>query len=163
MGERVSPRKWIPAVVLLFGWLTARAPAQRAMAALTLHVADAQGLALPSQVTVVSEGNQIDETLATDGGGNLSIRRLPYGSYEVSVVHAGFAPATEIVELGTAIPRQLTLTLRPAMATTSITVSAAKTLLDRGAAGQVYRIGKGQIAAADAPLPGRGLAELVDS
>jgi Carboxypeptidase regulatory-like domain len=168
MGKELNPRRWIrkliPGLALLTAiGLAAHSAAQSAMAALRLHVADAQGLALPARVTLLSEANQVDETLATNGAGNLSIRRLPYGSYALTVQHPGFAPAKRILELRSAIPQKLSFALHPAAASTSVFVNAAQTLLDRDVAGQVYRIGKAQISASPASLPGRGLINLVDS
>jgi hypothetical protein len=164
MGGSRNLRGWVLAIVLIFGsGFMASATAQSRMAVLRLHIADGQGLSLPSEVMVLSEGDQVKETLSTDGAGNLAIRRLPYGRYLIIAEHRGFAPATRMVELRSAIPQEITMALLPAANGTSVTVEAEQTLLDRDAAGQVYRIGKQQISSRDTSLPGRGLIDLLDS
>ena len=58
---------------------------------LRLTVVDASGLALQGAVELVSEANHVSERLETDEQGSLSARRLPFGTYRVSVTRAGFA------------------------------------------------------------------------
>ena len=159
-----GPRPWLPCIVLFFGGvLSINAPAQSSTSELRLHVVDSQGLALPSQITIVSEANQVRETLATDGQGNLTVQHLSYGSYVIAAEHHGFTPTRKIVEMRSAIPLTVRLVLQPGPATFSVMVNPAQTLLDRGAAGQVNRIGHDQIATRAASLPGRGLVDLVNS
>ncbi len=127
-----------------------------------LQVVDAQGRALPSQVSVTSDGVQIHETLATDGGGRLTIPRLPYGTYLIRAEHRGFAALNRMLEVRSELPVRLTLTLRPAGAAESVRVNA-HTLLEHDTAGAVNRIGHEQIEQRSASLPGRGLVDLIDS
>jgi len=134
--------------------LSINASAQSSTSELRLHVFDSQGLALPSQITILSEANQVREITA---------RHLPYGSYVIAAEHSGFTPARKIVEMSSAIPLTVRLVLQPGPATISVTVNPAQTLLDPHAAGKVYRIGHDQIATRAASLPGRGLVDLVNS
>jgi hypothetical protein len=149
------------AVVL---WLscTACVCAQSFTGELRLRLEDAQGLALPSQVTLVSDATQVRETLTTDALGRLTVRRLAYGRYLLTVEHTGFSPLAKMVEIRSALPVSMTLMLEPAGGTTSVLVHAGQTLLERDAAGEVNRIGKQQIEQRETSLPGRGLIDLVN-
>lgn len=162
-NTRSSRTGILAAALFVSAVLSPPAPAQSSTAELRLHILDSQGLALPSQVLIVSDANQVHETLATDAMGNLTVRRLPYGSYLIDAEHPGFAPARKIVELDSAIPLDFRLNLQPGPTTTSVIVTATQTLLARDQAGTVNRIGQGQIATRAASLPGRGLIDLVDS
>jgi hypothetical protein len=137
-------------------------PAQSFTGELRLRLEDAQGLALPAQVTLVSDATQVRETLTTDALGRLTVRRLAYGRYVLTAEHTGFAALAKMVEIRSALPVSMTLVLQPAGGTTSVLVHAGQTLLERDAAGAVNRIGKLQIEQREASLPGRGLIDLVN-
>lgn len=136
--------------------------AQSSTGELRLHISDSQGLALPSQVTIVSEANRVHESLLPDEHGDLIVPRLPFGEYVVTVEHAGFGPVTQMADIHSALPEKLTITLRPATAQSSVVVSGSQTLLDPELAGAVNRIGKRQIEDRQISLPGRGLVDLVN-
>jgi outer membrane cobalamin receptor len=138
-------------------------PAQTSTGELRLRLVDAEGLALPSRVTLVSEATQVREALTTNAFGKLTVRHLAYGEYVVSAEHAGFAPLTRIVNLDVAMPMELTLVMHPAGQKTSVLVHPEQTLLERDAAATVNRIGRQEIEERQSSLPGRGLIDLVNA
>lgn len=150
-------------LALLGGWTGLPLVGQASSGELRLHIVDAQGMALPGKVNLVSESTHVRETLASDAVGDLTIPRLPYGSYLVEAEHEGFAPLDRLVELHSALPLRVTLVLRPRAATTSVIVRESQTLLDRESAGVVNRIGRQQIEEREASLPGRGVIDLINS
>src|ERR1700756_5289429 len=58
---------------------------------LRVRVTDPSGLGVKSSVELVSEANQFRETLPTDAGGDLVIKRIPFGVYRIQIEHPGFA------------------------------------------------------------------------
>ncbi len=137
--------------------------AQTATGELRLHITDSQHLGLPSTVRLVNEASQIDKTMESDSSGELDARRLPFGVYIVTIQHEGFAPLMKTVEIRSAIPLQVGVTLLPARAETSVRVHGEQTLIDPDRAGAVNEIGKRRIENRLPSLPGRGLIDLVDS
>jgi outer membrane cobalamin receptor len=159
---RTSSRIGFLLVLLLCGgWFGLRG--QSSTGELQVRLVDAQGRALPSQVTLVSDATQVRETLASDEAGELTIRHLPYGTYLIQAEHKGFAALSRVVEVYSALPVQLTLMMRPVGSPESVIVSAGQTLLEHDTAGAVNRIGKQQIEEREASLPGRGLVDLIDA
>lgn len=137
--------------------------AQSAVEELRLHVADTEGLSLPSTLTITGESSEVRETFNTDNAGNLILPHLPYGTYVITGQHRGFADLRRMVDLHSALPVSITMILRPSATPESVLVTGAQTLLDHHRAGAVNRIGKQQIQERAASLPGRGLIDLVNS
>src|SRR5437016_13088591 len=90
---------------------TAASLAQSETGELRLRVTDPAGLPVPSSVELVSQANQVRQTLDTDAEGALAIKRLPFGKYRLRVQRSGFAPLVEIVEVRSALPKELRVTL----------------------------------------------------
>ena len=118
---------------------------------------------MTSSVQLVSEVNQIRKTLATDEGGNLAVKLLPFGLYRLEVQREGFAPFTDSIEIRSAIPADYHVTLRIAPLSTSVIVTDAATLIDPHRSGTINQIGKDAIAERTTSLPGRSLQDLVNS
>src|SRR6187401_3403363 len=78
---------------------------------LRVTVVDDSGLALPSEVELVSESNQVRERLKTDDQGILIAKRLPFGRYRVSVTHEGFAPFAGAIDIRSTLPTPYRVTL----------------------------------------------------
>ena len=137
--------------------------AQTNVGELRLRVTDQAGLGVKSTVQLVSEGNQVRQTLFTDDGGNLVAKQLPFGVYRLEVHHEGFAPFSDSVEIRSAIPAEYHVTLRIALLSTSVTVKDEDTLIDPHSSGAINRIGKDEINDRVTSLPGRSLQDLVNS
>jgi carboxypeptidase family protein/TonB-dependent receptor-like protein len=137
--------------------------AQSETGELRLRVTDPAGLPVPSSVELVSQANQVRQTLDTDAEGVLAIKRLPFGKYRLRVQHSGFAPLVEIVEVRSALPKELRVTLGVAPVETVVVVSESETLVDPHRAGTVQRIGAETLRDRASTLPGRSLLDLVDT
>lgn len=130
---------------------------------LRLTVTDAASLPLQSAVELVSEANQIRESLETDPQGILVARRLPFGTYRVAVARDGFATFTGLVEVRSALPTDYHVTLGLAPLQTEVTVRAQDTLLDPHQTTTVHRIGAETLQQRTTTLPGRSLPDLVNT
>lgn len=74
-------------------------------------VTDSSGLPLVSAVDLVSEAQQVRHILATDADGLVIVRRLPFGAYRVAVTRDGFASFTGLVEIRSALPTDVRVTM----------------------------------------------------
>ncbi len=108
---------------------------------LRLKVTDPTGLGIKTTVQIVSEANQYHNTLTTGDDGALSVQRLGYGLYQLSIEQSGFAPASATVDIHSSLPTEYTVKLSVAPVNESVTVKAEGTLLDPERAGSVNVIG----------------------
>jgi hypothetical protein len=137
--------------------------AQSTAGELRLTVADPTGSSLRSEVELVSQGNEYRQTLSTDDHGNLDVKRLPYGIYQIQIVMHGFAPVSERIEIRSALPVDRTIRLKIASVSDSVNVNSTGTLIDPYRAGSVNDIGLGTIENRLTALPGRSMQDLVNS
>lgn len=104
---------------------------------LLLKVTDPAGRAVKVNVDITSEANQYRSSLATNDKGELDVRRLPFGIYELKIDQPGLATVSEIVEI--------------------------HSLIDPDQAGSISEIGPEILQNRLASLPGRSLQDLVNS
>jgi outer membrane cobalamin receptor len=130
---------------------------------LRIRVTDPSGLGVKSAVEVVSEANQFQKTLTTDGAGDLIVKRIPFGVYRVQIDHPGFAEFRDSIEVRSAVALDYTAKLSIAAANTSVLVNDADTLIDPHRTGDINRIGSDMIQERVSSLPGRSLQDLVNS
>ncbi len=128
-----------------------------------LTVTDPAGLGLKSAVELVSQGNEYHHTFTTDDQGNLEVKRLPYGIYQIQITREGFAPDSESVDVHSALPLDLAVRLQVAATSESVKVVESATLIDPYRAGSVNQIGSETIENRLTSLPGRSLQDLVNS
>jgi hypothetical protein len=147
----------------LFLLLSSPLFAQSNTGELHLKVADPSRLGVRTTVLIVSEANQYRNTLATAEDGTLDVQRLPFGIYRLDITQAGFAPASETVEIRSSIPLEFTIQLKLTSVTQTVTVKAPDTLIDPDQAGAVSQIGSDTIQHRLSSLPGRSLQDLVNS
>jgi outer membrane cobalamin receptor len=130
---------------------------------LRIRVTDPSGLGVKSAVELVSEANQFQKTLTTDGAGDLVVKRIPFGVYRVQIDHPGFAEFRDSIEVRSAAALDYTAKLSIAAANTSVLVNDADTLIDPHRTGDINRIGSDMIQERVSSLPGRSLQDLVNS
>src|ERR1700724_2350475 len=130
---------------------------------LRIRVTDPSGLGVKSSVELVSEANQFQKTLTTDGLGDLVVKRIPFGVYRVQIDHPGFAVFQDSIEVRSAIPADYTAKLSIASANTSVVVNDAETLIDPHRTGAINHVGSDMIQERVSSLPGRSLQDLVNS
>jgi len=145
-------------------WLFALpAAAQRDRGELQVEVRDPQGATLSASGELVSEGNQfhLDFTIGDDG--RYAAQDLAFGVYRVSVSHAGFVPAVQLVEIRSIVPQHLSLTLGLKPVETNLQVSETETLVDTTRTSDVYTIGSQTIGEQISSQAGRGVLDVVDA
>jgi hypothetical protein len=130
---------------------------------LRVKVTDGTGSSLPSRVTLVNYAGQINKSLETDSAGDIDFRRLPFGVYQVTVEHSGFANRIEAIELRSSFPATLHYALQLASTSTTVEVNSIEPPIDQHASGTVNRIGSDYINSRQSSLPGRTIVDLVNS
>jgi outer membrane cobalamin receptor len=131
---------------------------------LRLKVTDPDGLAVRATIELASEVNGFRKSLPTDEQGTLTAKLLPFGLYKLEIQQEGFAPFSESVEVRSAVPAELRVTLGLAPLSTSVMVTdVGTTLIDPHRAGTINRLGSEEIDSRTASAPGRSLQDLVNS
>ena len=130
---------------------------------LRVSVADPAGQPLQSHVELVSEVNQVRERLETDARGLLVAPGLPFGRYRMVVARDGFAPFVTSVDVSSALPMTVRVSLALAGVQAQVTVRPEEPLLDPHQTDSVSRIGADMLRQRVAALPGRSLADLVNT
>ena len=148
----------------VFGFLVALhyLAAQSQWAEVRLAVRDATGLALPSDVALVSQATRTERIGKTNDSGEFVFQHLPFGLYKLTVSHDGFATQAAVLDLHSTQPRNLRLQLEVKSATAEVVVTDTPTVLDPFRTGVGYTVGAQQIAEKQSSVPGRGLLELID-
>jgi hypothetical protein len=136
--------------------------AQLSPGELRIVVADATGLALPASGVLASDASQTHRPFDTDASGTFTFDRLPPGLYRLTVSSAGFAPHSELVDIRSALPRDVRVILDVAPIAVSVTVTDAPTLVDAHRAGVAYTVGAQQVREQQSGVPGRELIDLVN-
>src|SRR5437867_7207734 len=121
---------------------------------LRLSVTDTDGLPIQSVVELVSEANQLRQSLETNPEGTLVAKRLPFGRYRVEVSRQGFAPFAGLLDIQSALPTEYHVTLGLAPLQTQATVSPDETLLDVQRTSTLNRIGAETLQRRLTALPG---------
>lgn len=112
---------------------------------------------------MVSEANQYRFLFTTDDRGNADARRLPFGIYEIQIQAPSFAPDSESIAIRSTLPEKLTIQLKLAAVSQTVTVRASGTLIDPYHAGTVNEMGQQTIENRLTSLPGRSMQDLVNS
>jgi hypothetical protein len=139
------------------------AAAQQDRGELQIDVRDSQGATLAASGELVSEGNQFHLNFQTGDDGRYVAQGLAFGVYRLNLNHAGFSPATQIVEIRSIVPRRLSVTLGLQPVETQMEVSEAGTLVDTTSTSTVYTIGSQTIHEEMPSQPGRGVLSAVDA
>lgn len=129
---------------------------------LRLTVTDPDGLGVATLVEIISDAQQFRSTLNTNADGTLVARRLPFGTYRVSVSAAGFTPFSGVVQVRSVVPTSLRVTLAVAAVQTELTVRPSETLIDPSQTSTVSYIGTATLQQRLTALPGRALPDLVN-
>jgi TonB-dependent Receptor Plug Domain len=148
-------------LILLFLLFASTVLCQSNRGELHLQVVDPNGVGLKVSVQIKSEANGYQSVLATDDQGNLDLRRMPYGIYQLVIEQSGFAVSSETVQINSSIAIDHTIQLKLKAVNQSIVVSAINTLIDPDQAGSINQIGPDQIEHRLTSVPGRSVQELV--
>ncbi|MGA8026048.1 MAG: TonB-dependent receptor, partial [Bryobacteraceae bacterium] len=129
---------------------------------LRITVRDPSGLPLQARAEVASEANQYTREFDTNAEGQVIAKRLPFGFYTVRATSAGFAPASKLVEVRSAIPLGVTIALGLGPVNTTVNVNSDATLIDPSDVSSANRIGNATLEDRLTAQPGRALGELVN-
>src|SRR5438105_13066762 len=99
--------------------------AQQSRGELRIEVRDPQGAALVADGELVSVGNQVRLNFQVGEDGRYVAHSLAFGVYRVSLTHGGFVPSTQLVEIRSMAPQQLSVTLGLTPVETQIQVEDA--------------------------------------
>src|SRR5579875_316753 len=129
---------------------------------LRLSATDATGAAVTARAEIASKANQYDQTFSADPEGHVVAKRLPFGFYTVTVTHEGFAPATQQINIQSALPQELKIVLGPEQVRTLVTVNTDEQLINPESTNFTDQIGVSTIQDRVTSMPGRSLADLVN-
>jgi hypothetical protein len=130
--------------------------------AVRLSVTDPSGAPVVSAVSVVSQVNQYNRILEADPDGHVIAKRLPFGLYAISVNVAGFVPFSQLVDIRSAVPKEIKIKLALGAVETTVDVNTDQTLIDPYATSSANRLGGQTITDKLSSQPGRGVAELIN-
>jgi hypothetical protein len=153
-------------IIVLLGMVCSLAlpvAAQQDRGELRIEVHDPQGAVLAAGGELVSVGNQFRLNFQVGEDGRYIARELAFGVYRVSLERGGFVPSTQLVEIRSLAPQQLSVTLGLTPVETQVEVNDAGTLVDPSRTGTVYTIGSQSISEQLSPQPGRGILSVVDA
>src|SRR5882724_7695846 len=129
--------------------------AQNETGELRLAVTDQSGMAAPSAVDIRSSSNDYHLTLQTDREGRLTVKRLPFGLYQLEVRRSGFTPYSKLLEIRSALPTEYKVTLGVAGIETTVVITESETLVDPHRTGSGNRIGADTLRDRAGTQPGR--------
>jgi len=130
---------------------------------LRLRVTDPSGLGVKATILIVSEANQYRNSLETNEQGDLNVRPLPYGVYQIEISRSGFVTASEGILIRSSLPTQYSIQLKLASKNESVTVRGSADLVDADRAGSVDQVGSEVIQTRPTSIPGRSMQDLVNS
>ena len=130
---------------------------------LRIKVTDPSGFGVKATVQIVCEANQYRNLLETNEQGDLNVRWLPYGSYQLEISRAGFLTASKNIAIRSSLPTQSLVQLKLVSVTESLTVRADGDLVDQDRVGSVDLIGSEVIQNRLSSIPGRSIQDLVNS
>ncbi len=138
------------------------AAAQAKVGELHIGLVDPSGLPVQGTAELTSQANEYKQSFRADTSGRIVAKRLPFGQYSLKVSSNGLAPASEVLDIQTAIPRSLTMKLGVQGLQTVVNVEAGATLLNPENSSGSNQIGGPTLQDRITARPGRSLAELVN-
>jgi len=139
------------------------ARAQLASGELRVVVNDATGLPVAASGVLTSDSSGTERAFETDTSGRFTFDRLPLGAYRLTVHASGFSPRTETIDVRSAVPREVRLTLALASIAATVTVTQQPMLVDAHRVGVSYDIAPRQVREQQSSTPGRELLDLVNA
>jgi hypothetical protein len=139
------------------------AAGQQVRGELRIDVRDPQGAVLAAVGELVSVENQFHLNFQVGEDGRYVAKDLAFGVYRVSLSHGGFVPSTQLVEIRSVVPQQLSVTMGLNPVETQVQVDDAGTLVDPSRTGTVYTVGSQTISEQLSPQPGRSILSAVDA
>src|SRR5437016_3463652 len=154
-------RTYVPLIVGLF--CSGALVGQERAGELRIAVSDSSGAVLEAHGEVFSDANRFALRFETGPTGEYTVKKLPFGSYRVSVQHGGFAPFSTVIEIRSEIPVMLQVSLKLASQIQNITVNDSGTLLDTTNTGTSYTLGSLALQNRESSTPGRSAIDVVQA
>src|SRR5260370_33509065 len=153
----------VPGILLVVILTDMSVHAQHARGELRIEGRDPQGAAVATAAAeLISDGTQFRRTFQIAHDGHYVAQAVPFGVYRLTVKGEGFAPWTDVVEVRSAVPIHIAVSLGLPAVTTRVDVTDSITLLDPNHTGTQYSIGNQALAENVAGQPGRDLSDLVE-
>jgi hypothetical protein len=130
---------------------------------LRLFVTDSDGAALVAHGILFSQATHFELAFDTASSGDFTAKELPFGTYHLTLEHAGFAPYQSFVEVRSQLPQKISITLSVAPVAQTVAVTDSGTLLDTTNAGNTYQLGALALRDWAAATPGRQATDVVAS
>jgi hypothetical protein len=156
-----ASKRWLLVCAMVLAALNTAA--QDRTGELRVGVTDPSGAVLQAHGEIASQANHFVLAFDTNAEGEYIAKQLPFGSYKLSVEHAGFAPFADLVEVRSQIPQTVRISLSVASRNESITVKEADTLLDKTNTGTAYTLGKVALQSWMSSTPGREVIDVVQA
>jgi hypothetical protein len=131
------------------------------MGELRLTIHDPSGAPIGAHASLANSATGARQAVDLPAEGHYSFRALRFGVYRLQVTRQGFAKATELIEIRSAIPLAHDVTLTIAPVDTAVVVTESATLVDASATHTAYHVDAGELKERAASLPGRGLTDLI--
>jgi hypothetical protein len=128
---------------------------------LRVRVRDPSGDAVPARAVLAGRNPQFFAESQADRAGVAVLRRLPPGVYQLRVAHDGFANFTRTVEIRSAVPQSIEVTLQIGVVTAEITVEDAAPLMDAARPAMVLHADRGRLEQALGTTLGRSTIDVV--
>ena len=149
--------------VALIGCFTAATAAQTDVGEIRLTVTGAAGAPVAASGTLASEAPQMRRSFTTDAEGRFTLGRVPFGIYILIIEAAGYAPQQLTVDVRTALPHLVPVSLVPSQQLEqSIDVTADLPLIDVQRTGVSFTVAAPQLQRHLSPVPGRMVLDIVD-
>lgn len=145
---------------LLASSLTALVLAQNNTGELRLSVKDNTGATVSAVVELINEATKTEQKVDLADSGRYAFKNLLFGRYMLSIRKTGFSTSSELIEIRSAVPRNLEIVLTVKPVQTSVEVEDSDTLLDTERTAATYYTGPREISERRVSAPGRGLLDL---
>jgi len=94
-------------------------------------VTDPTGAVIPgATVTIHNAVSGLERSTGTDASGNFTIPNIPFNPYHMTIEATGFAPYAQDIDVRSALPLNVKVTLQLAGTSSTVTVEAAGDLLE---------------------------------
>jgi hypothetical protein len=128
---------------------------------LRLQVRDAAGLPVAAKAVLEGRNPQFRAEAQADANGFAQLPRLPHGSYRLEVSSNGLQPSVQQVEIRSAVPQTIPITLGVKALATEITVRDEPPLIDPKQPSVPMNAGRLQLQEALATTLGRSTIDIV--
>ena len=134
---------------------------QRMDGRLVVRVLDSTGRGVPARVELASRSPEFESAGEADSEGNKVIRRVPPGTYRLTVGHPGLTVSERQIEIRSAVPQTIEVVLSPALIQGEITVRTKIPLFEPFQPSVPTRTGRESLEQALGTTLGRSVVDVV--